>query len=235
MHVHAEGRDESEAKVVAERPGVGVGAKVPADQRAVDGGVRQHGLGARVKMVDVDRAAVLLQVQTPERRTQTAVGKCSVGTRHQNSPAAVGLTWSGMAALWEIWVVCWPRPPEAGWTRCLRPRLSNASPDRRSASSRDRQYESKSALTCGSTARNSTAPLEWESSHPADGGGDQRVLTGSPGGRRLSFHLLTVPHFDGAVIGRRSEDGVLVGDPDAVHGSFVFMEVSDQQPFRVPP
>lgn len=81
MHVHAEGRDESKAKVVAERPGVGVGAKVPADQRAVDGGVRQHGLGARVKMVDVDRAAVLLQVQTPERRTQTAVGERSAGTR----------------------------------------------------------------------------------------------------------------------------------------------------------
>lgn len=68
MHVDGEGGDESEAEVVSERPGVGVGAKVPADQRAVDGGVRQHRLGARVEMVDVDRAAVLLQVQTPERK-----------------------------------------------------------------------------------------------------------------------------------------------------------------------
>lgn len=63
MHVHAERGDESQAHVVAQRPGVGVGAEVPAHQRAVDGGVRQHGLSARVKMVDVHRAAVLLQVQ----------------------------------------------------------------------------------------------------------------------------------------------------------------------------
>lgn len=32
MHVNAEGRDEAEAEVVAERPGVGAGAQVPADQ-----------------------------------------------------------------------------------------------------------------------------------------------------------------------------------------------------------
>ena len=78
-------------------------------------------------------------------------------------------------------------------------------------------------------------PLEWAALAPADGGGDAMVLTGSPGGRRLSLHLLAVPHFDGAVIGRRGEDGVLVGDPDAVHGGFMFMEVSDQQAFGVPP
>lgn len=67
VHVHGKGRDESEAEVVAQRPGVGVGAEVPADQRAIDGGVRQHRLGAGVEVVDVDRAAVLLQVQRPER------------------------------------------------------------------------------------------------------------------------------------------------------------------------
>lgn len=67
MHVDGEGGDESEAKVVTKRPGVGVGAKVPADQRAVDSGVRQHGLSARVEMMDVDRTAVLLEVQRPEK------------------------------------------------------------------------------------------------------------------------------------------------------------------------
>ncbi len=70
VHVDGEGCDESEAEVVTERPGVGVGAKVPANQRSVDGGVCQHRLCARVKMVDVDCTAVLLQVQTPERGTQ---------------------------------------------------------------------------------------------------------------------------------------------------------------------
>lgn len=73
MHVDGEGGDESEAEVVAERPGVGVGAKVPADQRAVDGGVRQHRLSARVKMMDVDRTAVLLQVQSPETSPEDRV------------------------------------------------------------------------------------------------------------------------------------------------------------------
>lgn len=57
----------------------------------------------------------------------------------------------------------------------------------------------------------------------------------SPGGRGLALHLLAVPHFDGPVVGRRGEDGVLVGDSDAVHGSFVFVQVGDQQAFRVPP
>lgn len=71
VHVHSEGGDESEAQVVAERPGVGVGAKVPADQGAVDSGVRQHRLRARVKVVDVDRTAVFLQVQRPERCQDT--------------------------------------------------------------------------------------------------------------------------------------------------------------------
>lgn len=56
----------------------------------------------------------------------------------------------------------------------------------------------------------------------------------SPGGRRFSLHLLTVPHFNGAVVGRCGEDGVLIRDSDSVHGSFVFVEVSDQQPFGVP-
>lgn len=70
MHVHAEGRDESQSEVVAKRPGVGVGAKVPAHQRAVHSGVRQHRLGSRVKMVDVHRAAFFLEVQRPERRQQ---------------------------------------------------------------------------------------------------------------------------------------------------------------------
>ena len=55
-----------------------------------------------------------------------------------------------------------------------------------------------------------------------------------PGGCGLSLHLLTVPDFDGAVVGRRGEDGVFVRDSDAVHGSFVFVEVGDQQPFGVP-
>lgn len=31
-----------------------------------------------------------------------------------------------------------------------------------------------------------------------------------PGGRGLSLHLLTVPDFDGAVVGRRGEDRVFV-------------------------
>lgn len=66
VHVHAEGGDEAEPEVVAERPGVGVGAKVPANQRAVDGGVGQHRLRARVEVVDVHRTAVLLEVQRPE-------------------------------------------------------------------------------------------------------------------------------------------------------------------------
>lgn len=79
VHVDSEGGDESKAEVVAERPGVGVGAKVPADQRAVDGGVRQHRLSARVKMVDVDRTAVLLQVQRPESK-DARVNE----TRHQS-------------------------------------------------------------------------------------------------------------------------------------------------------
>jgi len=74
VHVDAEGGDESEAQVVAERPGVGVGAKVPSDQRAVDGGVRQHRLGAGVEVVDVDHAAVLLQVQRPETRHGETIG-----------------------------------------------------------------------------------------------------------------------------------------------------------------
>lgn len=68
MHVDRKGGDESEAEVVAERPGIGVGAKVPANQRAVDSCVCQHRLSARVKMVDVDCTAVLLQVQRPERK-----------------------------------------------------------------------------------------------------------------------------------------------------------------------
>lgn len=42
VHVHAEGCDESQTEVVAERPGVGVGAEVPADQRTVDSGVGEH-------------------------------------------------------------------------------------------------------------------------------------------------------------------------------------------------
>lgn len=76
VHVDGEGGDESEAEVVAERPGVGVGAKVPADQRPVDGGVRQHRLRSRVKVVDVDSTAVLLRVQRPERCQDTS--KCKV-------------------------------------------------------------------------------------------------------------------------------------------------------------
>lgn len=63
----------------------------------------------------------------------------------------------------------------------------------------------------------------------------QAHLRASPGGRGLSLHLLAVPHFDSTVVGSRGEDGVLVGDSDAVHGSFVFVQVGDQQAFRVPP
>ena len=36
VHVDGEGGDESEAEVVAQRPGVGVGAEVPAHQGAVN-------------------------------------------------------------------------------------------------------------------------------------------------------------------------------------------------------
>lgn len=68
VNVHAEGGDEAQPEVVAKRPGAGAGAQVPAHQGAVNGGVRQHRLGARVEVVDVDGAAVLLQVQTPEGR-----------------------------------------------------------------------------------------------------------------------------------------------------------------------
>lgn len=57
---------------------------------------------------------------------------------------------------------------------------------------------------------------------------------GSPGGRGLPLHLLAVPHFDGAVVGRSGEDGVLVGDADAVNGGFVLMKVGDQQAFGMP-
>lgn len=57
---------------------------------------------------------------------------------------------------------------------------------------------------------------------------------GSPGSRGFPLHLLAVPHFDGAVVGRRGEDGVLVGDTDAVDGGFVLMKVGDQQAFGVP-
>ena len=67
MHVDSEGGDESEAEVMTKRPSVGVGAKVPANQRAVDGGVRQHGLSTGVEMVNVDRTAVFLEIQRPER------------------------------------------------------------------------------------------------------------------------------------------------------------------------
>lgn len=61
------------------------------------------------------------------------------------------------------------------------------------------------------------------------------LVKDSPGGRGLSLHLLTVPHFNRAVVGRRCKDGVFVRDPDAVHGGFVFMKVGDQQTFGVPP
>lgn len=143
---------------MAERPGVGVGAEVPAHQRAVDGGVRQHRLGARVKMVDVDRAAVLLQVQTPGRKDNED-GR-DVFLRYKGfTCGCVCVTWSGRAGLWGIWVVYLLRLPAAGWIRCQRPRLSNVSPDRRSASSRDRRYENKSTPTCGSTAHTQRFPL----------------------------------------------------------------------------
>lgn len=151
MHVDGEGGDEAEAEVVAQRPGVGVGAKVPADQRAVDGSVRQHRLGPRVKMVDVNRTAVLLKVQRPERKDAD-----NDETRgHQDGGLPVGgggsVTWSGTAALWGILAVCWLRLPAAGWIRYLMPPPSNVTPDRRSTSSRDRQYENKSTPTCRST------------------------------------------------------------------------------------
>lgn len=57
----------------------------------------------------------------------------------------------------------------------------------------------------------------------------------SPGGGRLSLHFLAVPHFHGAVIGGRGEDGVFIRHADPVDTSFVLMEVSDQQAFGMPP
>lgn len=57
----------------------------------------------------------------------------------------------------------------------------------------------------------------------------------SPGGGGLSLHFLTVPHFHGTVIGGRGEDGVFIRHADPVDTSFVLMEVSDQQAFRMPP
>lgn len=94
MHVHAEGRDEPEAQVVAKRPGIGVGAKVPAHQRAVDGGVRQNRLGAGVEMMDVDRTAVLLEVQRPERgQEQEAVPRSNI-YKHTWSRQNAGASYS---------------------------------------------------------------------------------------------------------------------------------------------
>lgn len=69
VRVHGEGGDEAQAQVVPQRPGVAAAAQVPAHQGAVDGGVRQHRLRARVEVVDVHRTALLLQVQEPERGT----------------------------------------------------------------------------------------------------------------------------------------------------------------------
>ena len=77
MHVHGEGGDEAQAEVVAEGPGIGVGAQVPAHQGAVHRGVGQHRLGSRIKMVDVHHAAVILLVQEPERTVDITV-KCGV-------------------------------------------------------------------------------------------------------------------------------------------------------------
>lgn len=89
MHVDGEGGDESEAEVVAERPGVGVGAKVPSNQRPVDGGVRQHRLRTRVKVVDVDGTAVLLRVQRPER-CQDTKSRCKATCFFHYKPNRVG-------------------------------------------------------------------------------------------------------------------------------------------------
>lgn len=152
MHVDGEGGNESQAQVVAQRPGVGVGAKVPAHQRAVDGGVRQHRLGARVKVVDVDRTAVLLQVQRPERETDR-VRLVLISTEVSPVGMLEYVTWSGRAELSGILEVCLLRPPAAGWSRYLRPPPSNVSPDRRSASSRGRRYESTSTQTCRTQQR----------------------------------------------------------------------------------
>lgn len=66
MHVHAEGRDEAQPQVVTQRPGVGVGAEVPAHQGSVHRGVGQNRLSARVEVVDVHGAAVLMEVQSPK-------------------------------------------------------------------------------------------------------------------------------------------------------------------------
>lgn len=72
VHVHAEGGDEAEPQVVPQRPGVAVGAQVPAHQAAVHRGVGQHRLGAAVEVVDVHSTAVFLQVQSPGTRQQNA-------------------------------------------------------------------------------------------------------------------------------------------------------------------
>lgn len=64
---------------------------------------------------------------------------------------------------------------------------------------------------------------------------DARVRQHRPGGGGLALHLLTVPHFDGAVVGRRGKDGVLVRHSNAVDGRFVLVEVGHQKPLWVPP
>lgn len=98
-------------------------------------------------MVDVDRAAVLLQVQRPGGENKQG----GQGISGQCKPRRWWLrllTWIGRAALWGIWEVCSLRRPAAGWSRCRTPRLNSASPGRRSASSRDLRYESMSTRTC---------------------------------------------------------------------------------------
>lgn len=124
-------------------------------------------------------------------------------------------TWSGTAELWGILVVCLLRQPAAGWIRYLRPPPGNASPDRRSASSRDRRYENTSAPTCRDTST-VNVELRLQQSSLTDEAMSQELsgrvggFKDLPGGRGLSLHLLTVPDFNGAVIRRRSKDGVFV-------------------------
>lgn len=102
VHVHAEGGDEAQPQVVAQRPCVGAAAQVPAHQGAVDGGVGQHRLGPRVEVVEVYRTAVLLQVQTPGRKgrgEEQAQSWEGVSRPPTASPGLEGLHFGG---LWRL-------------------------------------------------------------------------------------------------------------------------------------
>lgn len=71
VHVHGEGRYESQTQVVTEGPRIAVAAEVPTHQETVHGGVGQHRLRSGVKVMNVHHAALILQIQKPDRDTTT--------------------------------------------------------------------------------------------------------------------------------------------------------------------